>query len=159
MPSQLQHIHPVVSISLVKPFKRRLGDVLPPVSIDGALEYEVEDIVDYNILTSRRRNVPSVVEFRVRWKGACDDSWHEPQDFEHSQDTLVSFLQKLTKSQRIKVLKTFIQSPYPGYRSLSDHYLVRNLQVPSPPSSGSSLLETSDDDEEVFSDRNTRQKI
>jgi hypothetical protein len=66
----------------------------------------VEDIVDYNIVTSRRGNVPSVVEFRVRWKGACDDSWHEPKDFEHSQDTLVSFLQKLTKSQRIKVLKT-----------------------------------------------------
>jgi hypothetical protein len=107
MPSQLQHIHPIVSVSLVKAFKSRLGDVLPPVSIDGALEYEVEDIVDYNIMTSRRRNVPSVVEFRVRWKGACDDSWHEPQDFEHSQDTLVSFLQKLTKSQRIKVLKTF----------------------------------------------------
>jgi hypothetical protein len=80
---------------------------LPQVSIDSALEYEVEDIVDYNIVTSRRRNVPSVVEFRVRWKGACDDSWHEPKDFEHSQDTLVSFLQKLTKSQRVKVLETF----------------------------------------------------
>jgi hypothetical protein len=107
MASQLQHIHLVVSVSLVKPFKRRSGDVLPPVLIDGTLEYEVDDIVDYNIVASRGRNVPSVVEFRVRWKGACDDSWHEPQDFEHSQDILVSFLQKLTKSQRIKVLKTF----------------------------------------------------
>jgi hypothetical protein len=77
MPSQLQRIHPVVSVSLAKPFKRRLGNVLPPVPIDGALEYEVEDIVDYNIVPSRRRNVPSVVEFRVRWKGACVDSWHE----------------------------------------------------------------------------------
>jgi hypothetical protein len=65
MPSQLQHIHPIVSVLQVKPFKRRLGDVLPPESIDSALEYEVEDIVDYNIVTSRRRNVPSVVEFRV----------------------------------------------------------------------------------------------
>jgi hypothetical protein len=73
----------------VKPLKARLGDVLPPVSINGALEYEVEDIVDYNIVTSRHCNVPYVVEFRVRWKGACDHSWHEPKDFEHLQDTAV----------------------------------------------------------------------
>jgi hypothetical protein len=106
MPSQLQHIHLVVSVSLVKPFKRRLRNVLPPVVIDGALEDEVEDIVDYSIVTSCRRNVPSVVEFRVRWKAVCDESWHEPKDFAHLQNTLTSFLQKLTKSQLVKVLKT-----------------------------------------------------
>jgi hypothetical protein len=45
-----------------------------------------------------------IAEFRVRWAGSCEDSWHEPVDFENAQDTLVSYLQKLTKADRIKVL-------------------------------------------------------
>ena len=49
--------------------------------VDGNLEYELDSLVDYNIVHSRRRNVPPVVECRVRWKGSCEDSWHEPPDF------------------------------------------------------------------------------
>jgi hypothetical protein len=49
--------------------------------INDEPEYEVESI-DFNLLRSKRRNGPTMVEFRVRWKGGYQDSWHEPIDFE-----------------------------------------------------------------------------
>ena len=107
MPAHLSHIHPVVSTALIKPFHPRLGDPAPPIVIDDQEEFEVEDITDFNLLQSKRRDTPPVVEFRVRWKGSAEDSWHEPPDFENSQDILQSFLQKLPKKQRVRVLKAF----------------------------------------------------
>jgi hypothetical protein len=59
------------------------------------------------VVRSQRRNVPPVIEFQVQWKGAYDDSWHEPCDFEHSQDVLQAYLQHLTKPDLIRVLKCF----------------------------------------------------
>jgi hypothetical protein len=107
LPSQLSRVHPVVSTQLIKPYKQRTGEPLPPVVINSELEFEVDDIIDFSIFKSRRKRERDIVEFRVKWKGSCEDTWHEPIDFEHCQDVLVSYLQRLTKSDRIKVLKAF----------------------------------------------------
>ena len=107
MPAQLSRVHPVVSTQLVKPYRQRAGGDVPPVVINAELEYEVDDILNYSIFKSRRKSERDIVEFRVKWKGPCEDSWHEPIDFEHCQDVLVAYLHRLTKPDRIKVLRAF----------------------------------------------------
>ena len=64
-------------------------------------------MIDHNLLRSRRKGVPSVVEFQIRWKGSYDDTWHEPEDFEHCVDTLCSYLNSLVPSMRKRVLRAF----------------------------------------------------
>ena len=54
MPAHLKQIHPVVSVQLIKPFQQRKHEPLPPVVVNGELEFEVETIVDFNIVKSRR---------------------------------------------------------------------------------------------------------
>lgn len=109
MPTHLRRIHPVVSTSLVKKYKHRDGHSLPPAVSDlpDKEEYEVDSIQDFNIVTHKRHGVADVVEFRLRWKGSLEDTWHEPADLANALDVLVAYLQKLTKSDRIKVLKLF----------------------------------------------------
>jgi hypothetical protein len=107
MPTHLSQIHPVVSIQLVKPYYARDNQSLPPMIINDEPEYEVESIVNFNLLRSKRRNGPTMVEFRVRWKGGYQDSWHEPIDFENATDSLVAYLRQLTVKQRVAVLKAF----------------------------------------------------
>ena len=44
----------------------------------------MEAVIDHNLLKSRRKSVATILEFRVKWKGGYEDSWHEFADFEHS---------------------------------------------------------------------------
>jgi hypothetical protein len=78
--ANLMRLHPVVSVASIKPFWPCPNQPPPPVIIEGEEECEVDDIIDFNVVRSQRRNIPPIVEFRVRWKGAYDDSWHEPCD-------------------------------------------------------------------------------
>ena len=101
-------IHPVVSVSLIKPYKPRAGAPPPPVVIAGALEWEVDAIVDHSVHTFESRDKSPIVEFRTKWKGPYLDTWHEPCDFEHAQDALCKYLlTRLTRSERAKVLRCF----------------------------------------------------
>ena len=49
-PKTMAHIHPVVNISRVKPWKAPMEGQIksppPPVMIEGEKEYEVEEIID-----------------------------------------------------------------------------------------------------------------
>ncbi len=101
-------IHPVVSTSLLKPYRPREGALPPPVVIRGALEWEVDAIVDHSIHVYKTGSKPPVVEFRVKWTGPYLDTWHEPCDFENAQDALSKYLlTRLTRSERVRVLKCF----------------------------------------------------
>jgi hypothetical protein len=104
MPAHLRHVHPVVSVSLIEPFKPRAAHPTPVV-ISGEEGHELDSIIDFNVVRSKRRHIPDVVEFRVKWKGSFADTWREPCDFANAQDTLIVFLQRLTKPDRISVLK------------------------------------------------------
>jgi hypothetical protein len=104
LPESLK-IHPTVSVSLVKPFIRRIGADVPPLNIDGACEWEVEAITDHNLLKSRKKDVPSLLEFKVEWKGNFEPSWHEFRDFEHSLDSVEKYIRSCTKSVRAQMYK------------------------------------------------------
>jgi hypothetical protein len=108
MPAHLSQIHPVVSVQLVNPYHARDNkQSLPPIIINDEPEYEVESIIDFNLLRSKRRSGPTMVEFNVRWKGGYQDFWHEPVNFENAIDSLVAYLRELTHTQRVAVLKAF----------------------------------------------------
>ena len=108
LPAHLRSIHPVVSVQLLKPHFQRPGQPLPSAVVDSDLEFELERIVDFHLVSSRKRDVPGIVEFRVRWKGgSLEDTWHEPDAFENAQHVLQSYLQQLNKRDRKRVLKLF----------------------------------------------------
>jgi hypothetical protein len=62
-------VHPTISVSLIKPFMARAGIAIPPVVIKGELEWEVDAIINHNVVKSKSANKPGLVEFKVRWKG------------------------------------------------------------------------------------------
>jgi hypothetical protein len=108
-PVQLDGMHDVVSISLLKPHRARAGSTDPAITINGELEFEVDQILDCNLLKSRRK-VPSQVEFQVKWVYNAADSCYLPSDLEHCQDLLLKFLEKLPLKKRKALVKAF--DPY-----------------------------------------------
>jgi predicted aspartyl protease len=105
MPSALKLIHPTVNISLVKPYFGRDNVSVPPVNIEGELEWEVLGISDHNVVKSRRKVGVNLVEFKVNWKGSYEDSWHEFVDLENSLDTLEAYLRNTcTRSVRCQIM-------------------------------------------------------
>jgi hypothetical protein len=99
-------IHPTVSISQIKPYIPRPGGLAPSIVIDDEIEWEVDGVLDHNIIRPKR-NKPPVVEFRIKWKGSCEDSWHEFSDLEGCIATLEQYLLNVcTKAKRKAILDT-----------------------------------------------------
>jgi hypothetical protein len=99
-------IHPTVSISQIKPFIPRAGSQPPPVSIEGELEWEVEAITDHNLIKPKGSK-PTLVEFKIKWKGSYEDSWHEFRDLEGCISSLEHYLlNRCTPSKRQSILDT-----------------------------------------------------
>ena len=84
MPEALK-VHPTVSVTLIKPFISRAGVELPPVTIDGELEWEVEAIIGHSFQWGG-------LQFKVQWKGDYENSFHEFVDFENSLDMLQRYM-------------------------------------------------------------------
>ena len=75
-PKTMAHVHPVVNVSRVKPWKAPMEGQIkpppPPVMIEGEKEYEVEEIID-----SRKRR--GKLEYLVQWKGyTAEERTREP---------------------------------------------------------------------------------
>ena len=110
LPAALK-IHPTVSISLVKPFHSRKGCSPPPVQIAGIEEWEVDKVTDHNLLRSKKAGGLNLVEFKAKWKGSYEDSWHELVDFKHSIELVEQYLRvSCTKSVRDNILKVLTQA-------------------------------------------------
>jgi RNase H-like domain found in reverse transcriptase/Reverse transcriptase (RNA-dependent DNA polymerase)/Integrase zinc binding domain/gag-polyprotein putative aspartyl protease len=106
MPAAIK-VHPTISVSLVKPFMARAGTQIPPVVINGELEWEIEAILNHNVVKAKQRGKPGLVEFKVRWKGDYEDSWHELIDFENSMPTIEAYLNNVcTKHMRKAIFQT-----------------------------------------------------
>ena len=106
LPSALK-VHPTISVSLIKPFIARAGIAVPPVVINGELEWEIEAIVNHHVVKSKKSSQPGLVEFKVRWKGEYEDSWHELEDFENSMESIEAYLNNhCTKQMRKTVYHT-----------------------------------------------------
>ena len=90
LPAYLQ-IHPVVSISLLKPYTGRVETIPPPVLIEDREEWELEAVIGHNLIPSKRQQ-QGLVEFQVKWKGGYVDSWHELSDFTNSLESVRKYL-------------------------------------------------------------------
>lgn len=97
LPPYLNSIHPVFNVSLLKKHREniiphRMQPPPPPVEIEGELEYEVEDILDYRIRNNQE-------QYLVKWVGYEGDedkvTWEPRTHVEH----LTTLLQKFHSSK------------------------------------------------------------
>ena len=90
-------------MTLVKPYQARDNSEVQPVWINGAQEWEVEAIINHNIVSTKSKKKQKYVpEFLVKWKGDCEPSWHEFKDCENCVDTVEKYLTQCTKGTRAK---------------------------------------------------------
>jgi len=94
LPTSFGKVHPVFSVTLLRPFE---GDPItkhqechppppPPIVWDGIEEYEVEKILDSQILCGK-------VEYLVPWKGygVEEDKWCPACDVQGSKQLIAKF--------------------------------------------------------------------
>ena len=125
LPSNLQ-IHPRVSVTLVKPYIPRGNRASVPVMIDGAQEWEVEAIINHNVVSSRSNKKQNYTEFLVQWKGSCEPSWLEFKDCENCISTVEDYLGRCTKGVRAKIFRAI---PASELKRLSPLYRKEALSL------------------------------
>jgi len=107
------HIHPTFHVSLLKPYKS--DGVLhppPPIEIDNALEYEVEDILQVRIKkTNQRKRRDGTLtkgrdhkEYLVKWKGYGYEhcTWEPEAHLTNAPDLVSAFEQHQVLLQQAK---------------------------------------------------------
>ena len=65
----------------------------------------MQAVLGHNIVRSKSKNRPSLVEFKIQWKGNYENSWHEFADFEHSIETLERYITSCSKAERLRIYK------------------------------------------------------
>lgn len=107
LPSHLRGIHPVFNVSLLQPFKEnnipnRFQPPPPPVEVEGEIEYEVEDILDYRVRNNQE-------QYLVKWLGYEGDeervTWEPLSHVEHLTDLLRKVHEKKPRKQPITARK------------------------------------------------------
>ena len=80
----LRNIHDVFHFSLLRPRRdNRLETDIPPIDVDGDVEFEVETIL-------KHRQIRGEDLYQVRWKGydQSEDMWLNEAQLEHSTQLL-----------------------------------------------------------------------
>lgn len=94
LPPKYGRIHNTFHVSLLEPFHRRPGYVVPEaIDIDNEEEWEVEKILDM-------RETRQGKQYLVRWKGfsEAEDAWEPAEHIANAQEALKEY-QKLIESR------------------------------------------------------------
>src|SRR5690606_1688663 len=92
----MSRVHPVVPVSLLEPaadnpLSGQKKPPPPPVEIDDEPEYEVEEIVDSEIIKGK-------LNYRAKWRGHDPDpTWYPADNFNNSQDLVQDFHRRYPK--------------------------------------------------------------
>ena len=109
-PRALSQIHPVINIELLKPyadpakhFPQRKLDEPPPIELEGFLEYEVEEVLDF-----RRKG--RALEYFVKWKGYAEyeNSWEPLANLHNCLEFIQEYHEK-TKSVEPPTVKSLLR--------------------------------------------------
>jgi len=83
--------HDVFHVSLLRPVSEdplpsQVQDDVqpPPVIVEGEEEWSLDEILDHRVVRGRGRGGPLKRQFRCRWHGYAEDSWHDQADVEDS---------------------------------------------------------------------------
>ncbi len=87
----LTGMHDVYNISLLRPVStdpfpsQHQTDPQPPaILVDGAEEYELEEIIDERVVRGRGRGGPLKRQFLCKWKGYQEYSWNDANNCEET---------------------------------------------------------------------------
>lgn len=94
LPPALRFLHPVFHVNLLEPYvenpiPNRVQPPPPPVEIEGAEEFEVEEVLDSWI--DRRKRPGSEIMYMVKWVGYSDPTPESEIDLEHASEAVAEY--------------------------------------------------------------------
>jgi hypothetical protein len=123
LPPAMSKLHPVFHVSLLHPMKEsnlqnRLVEPPPPVEIDDAIEFEVDDILD----SRKKRN--GDIEYLVSWKGysPADNTWEPAANLINAQELVAAFHRNYPQKPKTRARPGSMSGPLEASRLIShDH--------------------------------------
>ena len=92
-------VHPVFHVSLLEPYREsgRVQPPPPPIEMEGALEYEVESILDHRFRGTRNPKA----YYKVAWKGYGieHDTWEPESNVVNSPEVVAEYWKRQAEKQ------------------------------------------------------------
>ena len=92
-------VHPVFHVSLLEPYREdgRVQPPPPPIEMEGALEYEVESILEHRFRGTRNPKA----YYKVAWKGYGieHNSWEPESNVVNAPEIVADYWKRLAEKQ------------------------------------------------------------